>query len=177
MKRIILTIAVTLAIGGAASGQTVEEVKEIIEAAKKIGLAEISDCRKSKGFMGKPFVKADWKSIGDEIRSHYRRMLRGATITDSQLYEAVCIRMFRIELAQKAENLEAGDRQCMNALARQTASIFTAADKKRLQTEIPEQAKEAKKNYASIFSEITDPQLEEALCQMYVELHAGATGR
>lgn len=151
MKRIIGAIAVTLAIGSAASGQTKAEVEEILEEAKGMELAGIETCR--RGIAGESATTADWKSIGDEIKRHYGRMLRGTRVTDSQLYEAVCRGMMRREMIGMAKSIEANNRECTKHLDKQK------------QKKIAKQAKEWKENRPSTYAKITEQQLTEALCE------------
>lgn len=94
MKRIIMAIAIAagMALGGAASGQTQEEVNEIIRRAQQIELKLIGFC---------PFVRSAtgerrendgeyYAGILMDIKRTHDKQVRRAKITDSQLMEAIC---------------------------------------------------------------------------------------
>lgn len=161
MKGIILTVTIALAvaIGGAASGQTKEEVEEIIKEAKEIGLAKVKTCHRRTDIWGNP-TTADWKTIGDEIKSHYQKALREAKITDSQLYEEVCRRMRAIHIAQTAKQIETDNlKKCQKKLNPKEAS------------ELENIAEYHWLKYTSIFPnwKVTKPQHKEATCRWFDE--------
>ena len=82
MKGIIVMAAIALAaaIGGEASGQTQEEVNEIIRGAKQIGIADLRQCKANRQHLEIAKII---------VRTHYMQIAY-AKIAPPQMLESVC---------------------------------------------------------------------------------------
>lgn len=87
MKGIIMAIAIAagMALGGAASGQTQEEVNEIIRRAKRIGIAELYQCEINPRITKKQYVAI----VSSFVEAHRMQIMR-AKVSTTQINEAVC---------------------------------------------------------------------------------------
>ncbi len=82
MKGIIMTVAIAagMAIGGAASGQTQEEVTKIIRRAKRIRIAELKQCKATPQQL----------DIAMSIAKYHFEQVAIEKVSPRQLLQAVC---------------------------------------------------------------------------------------
>ena len=94
MKGIIMAIAIAagMALGGAASGQTQEEVNEIIRRAQQIRIADRGKCGLALVLTGKNVetVGKYYASVVVDIKRDHGEQVHRAKVSDTQLMEAVC---------------------------------------------------------------------------------------
>lgn len=87
MKGIIMAIAIAAgtALGGAASGQTQEEVNEIIRRAQRIGINELYQCVINPRITKKQYVAI----VTSFVKTHRMQLMR-AKVSTTQINEAIC---------------------------------------------------------------------------------------
>ena len=90
MKGIIMAIAIAagMAIGGEASGQTREEVNEIIRRAQQIRIADVGQCGKKHAKNLQDVER--YYEIQKRIRRTHGWEILNAQINSQQIMEAVC---------------------------------------------------------------------------------------